>query len=81
MHELNVVLEIELPRFEGLFLVLDCVLELGGLLFLYVDVHLRQIDLFLFLEELVDRLFFLYVIQPLPFRSALTRNRFSLLFP
>jgi hypothetical protein len=59
MHELDVVLEVQLMSLQSLFVVFDGVLELGRLLFFDYYVHFGQVDLLLLLEELMDRLFLL----------------------
>ena len=53
MHELNIVIEIELPGLEGFLFVLDLILVFGSLFLLDVDVHLRQVDFLLLLQELM----------------------------
>jgi hypothetical protein len=49
MHELYVILEVELPSLEGLLLILDGIFQFGGLFLLDIDVHLGEVDLLLLL--------------------------------
>lgn len=81
MHELHIIFKIQLPGLESLLLILDGILQLGGLLLLDIDVHLREVDLFLLLQELMDRFLLLCVTSYVPFRRALTLNFFYLLLP
>lgn len=61
VHELHIVFEVQLTGLESFLLISDVICQLARLLFLYVYVHLGQVDFFLLVQEIMEGLFFLYV--------------------